>query len=108
MAAERLADLLADPPESVVQRQDLCRQVSHDLGGDVLAGLRGVLGLGSFQRGSGDGVSAAHWSIVPAKVEGLRSKAKRLGERGWTCRCGRGCSPRSRRRPAEGNRAASG
>lgn len=40
VTAERLADLLVDPLQPVVQREDLRRQVSHDLGGDVLAGQR--------------------------------------------------------------------
>jgi hypothetical protein len=36
---------------------------------------------------------------VPAKVEGLRPKAKGLVERGWARQVRPGCSPRSRRRP---------
>lgn len=78
MTAERLVDLPVNPPESVVQRQDLCRQVSHDLGGDVLAGQRGVLGLGSFQRGSGDGVGAAHAAVgQPRREPGSAASADR-------------------------------
>ena len=48
MTAERLADLLVDPLDPVVQGQDLGRQVGNDLRGDVLAGQGSLRGLGGI------------------------------------------------------------
>ncbi|MDT0485451.1 hypothetical protein [Streptomyces doebereineriae] len=45
---------------------------------------------------------------VPAKVEGLRSKAQRLVERGWVTQVRPGRSPLSQCRQAESTWAASG
>nr|AAG02348.1 putative transporter [Streptomyces verticillus] len=77
MAAERLADLLVNPLQTVVQGQDLRGQVSHDLGGDVLPGQRGLLSLGSLQRRRGDGVGTAHASVgQPGRQPGPAAAAE--------------------------------
>lgn len=69
IASKSVADLPVDPPQAVVQGQDLCRQVSDDLGGNVLAGQRGMLRLSRLQGGGRDRVGAADAAVGQPRRE---------------------------------------
>ncbi|MFI2346286.1 hypothetical protein ACH492_04330 [Streptomyces sp. NPDC019443] len=55
----------------------------------LAADYRRIVGLVEDEVGGDEGVSAKELTgrlglhLVPAKIEGVRSKAKRLAERGW-------------------------
>jgi hypothetical protein len=55
--------LLVDTLQAIVQGQDLSSEVGNDLGSDVLARQRGVLGFGGLQRGGGDGIGSANAAV---------------------------------------------
>ncbi|WP_052229633.1 hypothetical protein [Streptomyces sp. CT34] len=86
---------------------------------DALAvDYRRIVGLVEFGAGDGEGISAKQIAaglqleLVPAKIEGVRSKARRLAERGWLTASPPGRftrqQPTGAARTASGKRSAQG
>lgn len=69
MAAERLADLLVDPLEPLIEGEDPFRQVGHDLRDDILSGQRALLGCSGFQRSRGVRVGAPDTAVGRSRGE---------------------------------------
>ncbi|MCH0561537.1 hypothetical protein I3F55_33630 [Streptomyces sp. MUM 16J] len=111
IAREELAETLAAPAATVDAPADAARQAAAGrpaeaptapVAGSIVprwhAGMplqalsvdyRRIVELVEREAGGGEGVSAKELAsrlgldVVPAKIEGVRSKAKRLAERGW-------------------------